>query len=40
MPTPDDILRFWFVEHGQDNWSGGRQSTPAELDYIATEGMF
>jgi uncharacterized protein (DUF924 family) len=24
MRTADDVLRFWFVEHGQDDWFGGK----------------
>lgn len=31
MPTPDDILRFWFVDHGQDDWFGGKAEFDAEL---------
>jgi len=31
MPTPDDILRFWFVEHGRDDWFGGKAEFDAEL---------
>ena len=28
MRTAEDVLRFWFVEHGQDDWFGGK----AEFD--------
>jgi len=31
MPTSDDILRFWFVEHGRDDWFGGKAEFDAEL---------
>ena len=31
MPTPEDILRFWFVEHGRDDWFGGKPEFDAEL---------
>lgn len=31
MPTPDDILHFWFVEHGQDDWFGGKPEFDAKL---------
>jgi len=24
MPTADDILSFWFTEHGPDDWFGGK----------------
>ena len=35
MPTPDDILRFWFVEHGNDDWFGGKAEFDAELAKFA-----
>jgi uncharacterized protein (DUF924 family) len=28
MRTADDVLKFWFVEHGKDDWFGGK----AEFD--------
>lgn len=28
MRTAEDIIKFWFVEHGQDDWFGGK----AEFD--------
>lgn len=31
MPTPEDILRFWFVEHGRDDWFGGKAEFDARL---------
>ena len=31
MPNPDDILSFWFVEHGPDDWFGGKPEFDAEL---------
>lgn len=31
MRTPDDILRFWFVEHGRDDWFGGKAEFDARL---------
>lgn len=24
MRTAEDVIRFWFVEHGQDDWFGGK----------------
>jgi uncharacterized protein (DUF924 family) len=31
MHTPEDILNFWFVEHNQDDWFGGKPEFDAEL---------
>lgn len=31
MPTPDDILHFWFVEHGRDDWFGGKPEFDTRL---------
>ena len=31
MRTADDVLRFWFVEHGKDDWFGGKAEFDAEL---------
>lgn len=31
MHTPDDVLHFWFVEHGKDDWFGGKAEFDAEL---------
>lgn len=31
MPTADDILHFWFVDHGPDDWFGGKAEFDAEL---------
>jgi uncharacterized protein (DUF924 family) len=31
MHTPDDILHFWFVDHNQDDWFGGKPEFDAEL---------
>nr|WP_295891736.1 DUF924 family protein [uncultured Devosia sp.] len=30
MRRPDDVIRFWFVEHGIDDWFGGK----AEFDHL------
>ena len=30
MRTADDVLHFWFVEHGKDDWFGGK----AEFDAV------
>src|SRR5690606_22959275 len=29
--TPEDVLRFWFVEHGPDDWFAGRPEFDALL---------
>jgi len=31
MRTAEDVLRFWFVEHGKDDWFGGKAEFDAEL---------
>jgi uncharacterized protein (DUF924 family) len=31
MRTADDVLRFWFVEHGMDDWFGGKAEFDAAL---------
>lgn len=31
MTSPDDILNFWFVEHGEADWFGGKAEFDAEL---------
>jgi uncharacterized protein (DUF924 family) len=31
VTNPDDILRFWFIEHGQEDWFGGKPEFDAEL---------
>jgi uncharacterized protein (DUF924 family) len=31
MRTAEDVLRFWFVEHGQDDWFGGKAEFDAAL---------
>lgn len=31
MPTPEDILAFWFVEHGRDDWFGGKPEFDARI---------
>lgn len=31
MRTADEVLRFWFVEHGKDDWFGGKAEFDAEL---------
>lgn len=31
MKTADDVIRFWFVEHGQEDWFGGKPEFDAEL---------
>ncbi len=31
MPTADDILQFWFIEHGQEDWFGARPEFDAAL---------
>ena len=32
MRTADDVLQFWFVEHGKDDWFGGKPEFDAELE--------
>lgn len=31
MRTYDDVLQFWFVEHGEDDWFGGEAAFDAAL---------
>lgn len=31
MRTADDVIRFWFVEHGPDDWFGGKAEFDAAL---------
>lgn len=31
MRTADDVLQFWFVQHGRDDWFGGKAEFDAEL---------
>lgn len=31
MSTPDDVLHFWFIGHGQQDWFGGKPEFDAEL---------
>lgn len=31
MRTAEDVIRFWFVEHGRDDWFGGKAEFDAEL---------
>lgn len=31
MRTADDVIRFWFVEHGMDDWFGGKPEFDHEL---------
>jgi uncharacterized protein (DUF924 family) len=31
MRTEDDVIRFWFVEHGMDDWFGGKPEFDAAL---------
>lgn len=31
MQSAEDVLRFWFEEHGQDDWFGGKPEFDAEL---------
>ena len=31
MRTAEDVIRFWFVEHGQDDWFGGKAEFDAAL---------
>jgi uncharacterized protein (DUF924 family) len=31
MRTAEDVLRFWFVEHGKADWFGGKPEFDAEL---------
>lgn len=35
MHSAEDILRFWFVEHGRDDWFGGGPAFDAELGQFA-----
>jgi len=31
MRTADEVLNFWFVQHGKDDWFGGKAEFDAEL---------
>jgi uncharacterized protein (DUF924 family) len=31
MKTPEDVIRFWFVDHGRDEWFGGGPEFDAKL---------
>ena len=31
MKTADDVLKFWFVDHGQPDWFGGKPEFDAEI---------
>ncbi|MGB3335561.1 MAG: DUF924 family protein [Devosia sp.] len=31
MRTAEDVIRFWFVEHGKDDWFGGKPEFDAAL---------
>jgi len=31
MRTAEDVIRFWFVEHGKDDWFGGKAEFDAAL---------
>lgn len=37
MRTAEDVTRFWFVEHGPDDWFGGRAEFDAALAYEFAE---
>ena len=38
MRTAEDVIRFWFVEHGPDDWFGGKAEFDAALaaEFAAT----
>lgn len=38
MRTAEDVIRFWFVEHGKDDWFGGKAEFDAALaaEFAAT----
>lgn len=31
MKTPDDVIRFWFIDHGREQWFGGGPDFDAKL---------
>ena len=31
MQAPEDVLKFWFVDHGQEDWFGGKPEFDAKL---------
>lgn len=31
MQAPEDVLKFWFVDHGRDDWFGGKPEFDAKL---------
>jgi uncharacterized protein (DUF924 family) len=37
MKTAEDVLRFWFVEHGEEDWFGAKPEFDAELAEAFTE---
>jgi uncharacterized protein (DUF924 family) len=37
MKGPSDVLDFWFVEHGEDDWFGGKAEFDAKLAERFTE---
>ena len=37
MRTADDVIRFWFVEHGPDDWFGGKMEFDAALAHEFAE---
>lgn len=37
MKSAADVLRFWFIEHGQDDWFGGKAEFDAEIEHAFGE---
>jgi uncharacterized protein (DUF924 family) len=37
MKTAEDVLRFWFVDHGREHWFGGGPEFDAKLSAAFTE---
>jgi uncharacterized protein (DUF924 family) len=37
MKTAEDVLRFWFVDHGEKDWFGGKPEFDAELAEAFTD---
>lgn len=40
MKSAEDVLHFWFVEHGRDDWFGGGPEFDAKLSAIFGETHF
>ena len=39
MPTPEDVIRFWFVDHGPEDWFAGNPEFDAKLERSFGEAL-